>query len=596
MRRTGLGLFACGLALVVAAQFVRPAAVHFGLPPEAVAATQEFVASLPSLEVVGADSDADNQRKRVVLDGLLLRANGGAWPWHGPQEAGDCAAQSFGLAVELDQAVQINAGEPISFEPVNRQWLYAGGRWQNGRQLIKGDGSIPSLIKQFIETEGVVFQSMPGAPKYSGASAKAWGNRPPPIDQFPAAKNHRVTDARAIRSARECCNAVNAGYPVAFGSMRWGTDSIQLVHGRNVARDTTDWPHAQVVTGYDGTLPNGQRLFRIVNSWGPNMHKPHSAMPGDRPGGYYVTWETMDAICREGMAFAVSGTQGFRQRQFDLDFSVIGAAGPPPPAEGDAMWTSGSELFYGLLACGASLMLAGAGVLFTRGKSVPLRGLAAGWLLMSLIGSADATEIAALDFSALATPSTAPPLMSLVSDPGSGLDWTAISQGTSDEPVGLSFAVLSRAIDDPRPEPSRVSLGYPQRADYWSHPGVGKADLIQHLQSGDHHRGKFDADYLWSLSIAELESLHSDDHEGCASMQLSRLIAGGERRTPAPPSPVVELAAVIPAKPQPAAPVTQRCPGGVCPTPQAATVNQAGAAGYWKRGLFGNWRWVQTAR
>lgn len=65
----------------------------------------------------------------------------------------------------------------------------------------------------------------------------------------------------------------------------------------------------------------------------------------------------------------------------------------------------------------------------------------------------------------------------------------------------------------PAPAPAAPS-GYPTRQNWWTHPGSGKAGLINHLASDGIHRGKFDRAWLETLSVAQLESLHSDHHEG----------------------------------------------------------------------------------
>lgn len=64
----------------------------------------------------------------------------------------------------------------------------------------------------------------------------------------------------------------------------------------------------------------------------------------------------------------------------------------------------------------------------------------------------------------------------------------------------------------PKPSAPAPRAGYPVRGSWWTHPGSGRAGLIHHLQSGV-HTGKFSEAWLNSLSLAELESLHSDDHE-----------------------------------------------------------------------------------
>lgn len=57
-----------------------------------------------------------------------------------------------------------------------------------------------------------------------------------------------------------------------------------------------------------------------------------------------------------------------------------------------------------------------------------------------------------------------------------------------------------------------VRSGYPVRGSHWTFPGSGRAQLIHHLQTGE-HRGKFSRAWLDSLTYQELLSLHDDDHE-----------------------------------------------------------------------------------
>lgn len=59
-----------------------------------------------------------------------------------------------------------------------------------------------------------------------------------------------------------------------------------------------------------------------------------------------------------------------------------------------------------------------------------------------------------------------------------------------------------------KPAPKATSARYPVRGSWWS----GCRDW-EHMTRGE-HRGKFDKAWLRSLSWAELQSLHSDDHEG----------------------------------------------------------------------------------
>lgn len=423
-RITAAVLAALGVALIIVCNAaieraaIPPVAIHkLGLPPEAVAPFREFVASLPPLQVVGASSDEDNQRKRVILDSHLLRVGGGQWPWHGPQETGDCAAQAIAGGIELDIAVGTETDSELVWRPVDRAAIYGGGRVTVGKRAIRGEGLVPSWGLQWVDQYGILWADEPGVGPYSGQRCDLWGRDGVPAEFAAKAKPYAGLTYARCDSAQAVCNAIVAGHPVAFGSMRWGTDRIKLVEGRNLAFDTTDWPHAQIVTGYDGTLSSGQRLFRFLNSWGPNAHNPKSQMPGDHPGAYYVTWESMESIAREGMAFALSGANGFRQRQFVPDFSVIGAAGPVPLVQQEetaAMFPLSPDLQLPGTLLGCVLIVAACVLLFVRGNAALRVG---GVALLAVIGlpqwtAAQSTTAQSPDFALLtrtAQPSTTTP-------------------------------------------------------------------------------------------------------------------------------------------------------------------------------------------
>lgn len=60
--------------------------------------------------------------------------------------------------------------------------------------------------------------------------------------------------------------------------------------------------------------------------------------------------------------------------------------------------------------------------------------------------------------------------------------------------------------------PKPVQATYPTRGSWWTFPGNTREQLIYHLQLGE-HAGKFDSRWLQTLTMAQLQSLHSDDHE-----------------------------------------------------------------------------------
>jgi hypothetical protein len=72
--------------------------------------------------------------------------------------------------------------------------------------------------------------------------------------------------------------------------------------------------------------------------------------------------------------------------------------------------------------------------------------------------------------------------------------------------------------------------GYPLREKLWSGLPKDRLGAVVHLSTGD-HAGVFDLKWLATLSWAELNSLHSDHHDGCVSpsAKLAKAIV------PAPP-------------------------------------------------------------
>lgn len=89
--------------------------------------------------------------------------------------------------------------------------------------------------------------------------------------------------------------------------------------------------------------------------------------------------------------------------------------------------------------------------------------------------------------------------------------------------------------------------GYPLREKLWSGLPKDRLGAVVHLSTGD-HAGVFDLKWLATLSWAELNSLHSDHHDGCVSpsAKMAKAIV------PGPPK-------VVPAKPV-QQPVTQAAP------------------------------------
>jgi len=86
------------------------------------------------------------------------------------------------------------------------------------------------------------------------------------------------------------------------------------------------------------------------------------------------------------------------------------------------------------------------------------------------------------------------------------LDPVRVSFCSGPDTVPVSFTSSAKL------EPVRRT--YPIRSTWWTVNGTypGRSEMIAHLQSGE-HAGKYDPDWLSTLTRDELHSLHSDDHE-----------------------------------------------------------------------------------
>jgi hypothetical protein len=96
---------------------------------------------------------------------------------------------------------------------------------------------------------------------------------------------------------------------------------------------------------------------------------------------------------------------------------------------------------------------------------------------------------------------------------------------------------------------------YPTHSQRWNVAGnwsPSREQLVAHLMGGQ-HSGKFSQSYLNGLSVAELKSLHDDDHEGRVQGSYVQQVA----TKPIAPAVTPATTTVRYASP---------CPGGKCPT------------------------------
>lgn len=295
-------------------------------PPAAEA--KEWAATCPEfcLTKEGAPVWQDNTKADVRHWDQVKALNGGQVTPPGPQEIGDCTSWGAKHAIQNTVAAQSIRGPPVDFAPVFAPYLYGAGRVLVAKGLFKrGDGCDGASVARAAVEHGVLLETQPGVPKYSGSLARQWGNSGPPAQFVDLAKPFRIKYVARVRTVDQCRDAIVNGYGVTIASS-WGTSNkaMRVQDGRVVARRSGSWAHQMCVDAYDGSAPSGRIYFHIQNSWGENAHpEPVDDSP---PGGFWVEANELATILAAEDSWAFSGSEGFEAR---LDLGRIRPRGPP---------------------------------------------------------------------------------------------------------------------------------------------------------------------------------------------------------------------------------------------------------------------------
>lgn len=159
--------------------------------------------------------------------------------------------------------------------------------------------------------------------EYSGEKAKQWGyygcggeNDKGKLDAI--AKQHPAKGVTQVRNAKEAAAALNIGCPitiasnVGFGSMRRNNDGI--------VRRSGSWNHQMMIGGVK--YFNGEPLFRIFQSWGPNSCSgPDPGIEDEAISGcsWWATAEDIDDILGQEDSYAFSRIEGFIAEAWDWE-------------------------------------------------------------------------------------------------------------------------------------------------------------------------------------------------------------------------------------------------------------------------------------
>ncbi|MEO1063729.1 MAG: hypothetical protein AAFZ07_20115 [Actinomycetota bacterium] len=310
-----------GSAVINVEVNVTPESDRDGWRPEAL---EELEIDAPRLAIVDPDSGLpiaqDNARRDVRLWKAAVTLLDGEHLPNYPQQTGDCVSFSVKNAVDHLSLNQIarDPFRPWEFRTVFPPYIYGTSRVQVGLGKLRGEGSLVAWAAKAVRDYGVLATDAENCPEYSGRIAKTWGRRGPPEEFLEVGKRTPVRGIARVETAGDVRDALCNGYPVAIGS-RFGTKnrSIRERDGRMVARRDGSWSHALCVLAYDGSVD--PPLFYILNSWGPSAHP--EPLQDEPPGGFWITWDDMDRMARDGDGWTFSDFAGFPAR--DMDFHVL---------------------------------------------------------------------------------------------------------------------------------------------------------------------------------------------------------------------------------------------------------------------------------
>jgi hypothetical protein len=288
---------------------VTPVEHRYGLADGYKAVAEKTFEAYPRAFSIAGDEDNSGKNVRLWLP--VKAANGGKHLPNVAQQTGDCV--SFGLANAIAYRIALHDSTIVDpFEP----YFYGLARVTIGKNSppCRSAGAMPSYAIEGFKRHGLLLTSEAGV-AYSGRLADQWGCQGPPRDALDKARPRIGGDAYPIRSAAEARDAICNGYPLTVAS-DFGTRTIRIKDGRQVARWDDSWPHQMCSIGYDGEPSTD--YFYILNSWGANAHP--APQQDEPPGGFWVDFNTFDRICRAGEVWAVNVVNGFEKT--DLDWSV----------------------------------------------------------------------------------------------------------------------------------------------------------------------------------------------------------------------------------------------------------------------------------
>lgn len=313
-----LCLFFLGLGGVVDGLFIAkldivPESARYGWDSNLAAKEAPAVAAMmPKFAVRNENGEiVSGAGKSAELWKYAKLVNGGKHVLTWRQQSGDCVSMGATSAVAYTQVVQIANGQAATFKVPFPAYIYGVSRVLIGkRQLGRGAGSIGAWAAQGCISYGVETEEHANSLgyQYSGRLADKWGWEGPPQACIDNAKNYRIKTVSQARSWEDVRDALAYGYPVTVASNVGFEGGSYQRDGKLWLRRRGTWPHQMCYIGMEDRA-GYQKGAYILNSWGEDAHP--LPLGGEPPGGFWASWEDVNAMVAQGDSWIYSGFDGF---------------------------------------------------------------------------------------------------------------------------------------------------------------------------------------------------------------------------------------------------------------------------------------------
>lgn len=282
-------------------------------------AIKEFIRSThkPFLRQQNDDIRRSGQNVQVRLVRAYEAVTGVPYELLEWQELGDCVGQHFTLGVDALCAVEVTAGQREEWRGrFSTEVTYALSRVEVGGGRIRGDdGSTGAWAAQALLQYGSLLRGRYGdydLTKYRPDLAKRWGDMGCPDELEREAREHPIKAAPLVESAAEAADSIANGYPVPICSNQGFTNKTDK-DGFLTPRGK--WYHCMLAWGVD--TKSERKGFELAQKWPLSWVSGPKHKLGTAACGFWVDYEVVDRMLRQGDSYALADFVGFPRRKLD---------------------------------------------------------------------------------------------------------------------------------------------------------------------------------------------------------------------------------------------------------------------------------------